>query len=65
MPQVNGKPIESLDEYVAWERRAWHSAWADRGLKLTSMSKDEAEMVRELDEERAKKMRRSEADLEC
>ena len=57
MPQVNGMQLETLDEYVAWEQRAWHSAWADRGLLLTNMSPEEARSVRELDADRSVRMR--------
>ena len=57
MPQVNGMQLETLDEYVAWEQRAWHSAWADRGLLLKNMSPEEARSVRELDADRGLRMR--------
>ena len=59
MPQVNGTTIDTLEEYLAYERRAWHSAWADRGLALEYMDYEEQHSVRELDAERGRTMRRT------
>ena len=59
MPQVNGTTIDTLEEYLAYERRAWHSAWADRGLALEYMDHEERHGVQELDRERGTKMRRA------
>ena len=49
MPHVNGEPITTLADWIAFERRAWYSAHHDCGLRLESMSKDEAASVIALD----------------
>ncbi len=43
---MNREHIRSLEDWIAYERRAWYSAWADRGLAIASMSHDEASAVR-------------------
>ncbi len=41
--------IRNLQDWTAYEGRAWYSAWADRGLALEQMSPDAAAAVRNLD----------------